>query len=239
MTWTTGRPALWFGDDAEESLFYPFGADGPGYIVAARRRRGIMRWVCWRGRWLAMLWIFAFVAVVDVWAPSFSATGKLQPETLFAAIAMLTPATLALAWIGDRAVFAIVLFGCPAVDAAPTPIERETCVGQVGLSPANLHQAFFSVSPCGLAAGALTILLGVINSDAALAVAGAVLFALSAYGFTRPCAPAMKAAPDPSDMIGQGARHEPAPQNAAITDPANPAKAVATPESIAFARKAA
>jgi hypothetical protein len=185
MALLSGRPSLWFGDGAKDYLFYPFGANSAGYFVARQRRRRIVRWVCWRGRLLSILWILSIVPVVDFWAPSFSVSRKLGLEILFVAIALLTAATWAVAWIADRAVFACLLSGCPTVDRSPTRMEREKCFAQVGISPRNLHLAFFSVWPLCLAAAALTIAIGLDKSDRVMAASGAVLFGISAQSVTK------------------------------------------------------
>jgi energy-coupling factor transporter transmembrane protein EcfT len=128
-----------------------------------------------------MTWTLFFVPLIAFWAPTLSASHRLQPTTLVLALICVTAATFSISWLGDRVIYAFLLRDCPPVDRAPSRLERHASSGQFGLTRANLRAAAFPTSPLCLAAGLTTILIGFTHGDPLMMISGAILSAIFAW----------------------------------------------------------
>jgi hypothetical protein len=181
------QTALWFREADGAYLFYPFGAESAGYRVAQWQRGRLLSWAFWRIQLHIMTWTLFFVALIAFWAPTLSASRKLEPWTLAVAVVSVTAATFVISYLGDRVIYACLLLGCPRFDRAPSRSERRASSGQFGLTRNNLRFAAFPTSPLCLAAGLVTALIGLIDRDTLMIASGGALSAVFVWPVVLDC----------------------------------------------------
>jgi hypothetical protein len=187
VSFSLHRTALWFGEADGAYLFYPFGAERVGYRVAPQQRGRLRSWAFWRIQIHIMTWTFLFLALIAFWAPTLSASHKLEPWTLALALFSVTASTFAISWMGDRVIYAFLLHGCPVVDQLPSRSKQRACSGQFGLTRNNLRFAAFPTSPLCLASGLGTALIGLTSGDTLMIVSGGALSAVFAWPVVQDC----------------------------------------------------
>ncbi|MDR3450240.1 MAG: hypothetical protein P4M15_10945 [Alphaproteobacteria bacterium] len=187
MTSFFNQGAFWFRDNNGGSLFYPFGISNAGYHVPDKQRATIMAWAFWRIQLHIITWTLIFVPLIVFWAPSLAVSQKLELEPLALAVAAVTALTLAISWVGDRLVYAVLLKSCARIERSPLRSERRASSGQIGVTRNNLRCVLFPTSPVCLAAGLTTILFGINHGDRLMTATGAILSLIFAWPVMTGC----------------------------------------------------
>src|SRR6266571_8988813 len=132
------KVAVWFGGGEKTSIFYPFGVRSAGYLVSEKLAGQISRWTYWRAQLPLILLTLGFVPLVDLWAPSLAASKRLEAPYFALALGLLTAVAAAVAYAGNRAVYARLLKACPIMDRFPSRAEQKACARQFGASRRNI-----------------------------------------------------------------------------------------------------
>lgn len=179
------KAASWFRRDEKTSIFYPFGVGGTGYLVPTTRAGRISQWTYWRAQLQLILLTVGFVPLVDFWAPSLAASKKLEAPYFALAVGILTAAAAAGAYFGNRAIYALLLKGCPVMDRFPSRAEQKNCTKQFGASRRNFIFLPLPVAFLGLAACSTTMFFGAVREDIPMWALGALISPLFWYAFVK------------------------------------------------------
>jgi hypothetical protein len=185
MLWDNEKSAVWFWSTETTAFFYPFGVSGAGYLVAQDRANRVSRWTYWRSQLPLILWTLGFVPLVVFWAPSLAESQKLEAPNCAIALALLTVIAATGGWMGNRAVYAGLLRGCPVMNRVPSRAERKSATRQFGASRRNFIYLPLPVAFLGLATCATTMFVGAVREDIPMWAIGALVSPLFWYAFIK------------------------------------------------------
>jgi hypothetical protein len=169
--------AHWFDTGKGDYLFFPFGVDGEGYRIRRKQRDLIVKWTCRRMQLPVVVWILGFVPLIDFWAPSLSASSKLNWWALALALAVLTAATCVISHLANRALYAVLLRDETVLDRRPTRSEQRASSGQFGVSWRNIGHSPFCLALPVAATAFLNLSMGLAKDDRMMIGVAAVMAA--------------------------------------------------------------
>lgn len=182
---SSDKAAVWFGGDEKTSIFYPFGVRSAGYLVPETNARRISRWTYWRAQLRLIILTLGFVPLVDLWAPTLAASGRLEAPYFAIAFALLTVLAAVGACAGNRLAYGRLLKGCPVMDRFPSRAEQQNSTKQFGASRSNLIFLPLPVAFLGFVVCSTTMFIGAVREDIPMWALGALISPLYWYAFVK------------------------------------------------------